>query len=168
MTCLESTRRFPDKNSQIDFIVPAKHKDSYVCPKCGSTRIGIYNQKYNHSFLYCNNCKGNNIVMADKFSKYNISVKENECNFACMKTGHALACSQGNRIHTDEIECFWAMLKRGVHGVFHNPPVEHIQKYTAESCCRLDHRDNNEDFTSSVGPSITQQHDCQHFTNGGG
>ena len=57
MTYFEFTKRFPDENSAIDFIVAAKYKDGYVCPKCGSVHKGIYHQKYNHRLLYCNNCK---------------------------------------------------------------------------------------------------------------
>ena len=57
MTYFEFTKRFPDENSAIDFIVAAKYKDGYVCPKCGGVHKGIYHQKYNHRFLYCNNCK---------------------------------------------------------------------------------------------------------------
>lgn len=57
MTYFEFTKRFPDENSAIDFIVATKYKDGYVCPKCGSVHKGIYHQKYNRRFLYCNNCK---------------------------------------------------------------------------------------------------------------
>ncbi len=57
MTYFEFTKIFPDENSAIDFIVAAKYKEGYVCPKCESIHKGIYHQKYNHRFLYCNNCK---------------------------------------------------------------------------------------------------------------
>lgn len=57
MTYFEFTKRFPDENSAIDFIVATKYKDGYVCPKCGCVHKGIYHQKYNRRFLYCNNCK---------------------------------------------------------------------------------------------------------------
>lgn len=53
----EFTKKFPDKNSAIDFIVATKYKDGYACPKCGCMHKGIYHQKYNHRFMYCNNCK---------------------------------------------------------------------------------------------------------------
>lgn len=56
MTYFEFTKRFPDENSAIDFIVATKYNDGYVCPKCGSIH-NIYHQKYNHRFMYCNNCK---------------------------------------------------------------------------------------------------------------
>lgn len=301
MTCFEFTKRFPDENSAIDFIVATKYKDGYVCPKCGSIHKGIYHQKYNHRFLYCNNCKsefsalkgtifenthldlrmwlyamnlvlvsrkgisalqlkrelgmgsyqsawrmlqqirkamekeeyketfeavveidetyvggkprknndhsddednkpkrgrgtsktpvigvkecntgkvhavvanynedgkqlsgkqlfavlkkvckGNNTVMTDQFSGYNILDKENECNFVRLKIDHTVTYSLGDGIHTNGIESFWAILKRGVYGVFRNVSVKYMQKYVTEFCYRLNHRDNNEAFTSLV------------------
>ncbi len=306
MTYFEFTKRFPDENSAIDFIVATKYKDGYVCPKCGSVHKGIYHQKYNHRFLYCNNCKsefsalkgtifenthldlrmwlyainlvlvarkgisalqlkrelgmgsyqsawrmlhqirkamekeeyketfeavveidetyvggkprknnkhngsddetkpkrgrgtsktpvigvkerntgkvhavvanyndegkqlsgkqlfavlkkvckGNNTVMTDQFSGYNILDKENGCNFIRLKIDHTVTYSLGDGIHTNGIESFWAILKRGVYGVFHNVSVKYMQKYVTEFCYRLNHRDNNEAFTSLVELAI--------------
>lgn len=305
MTYFEFTKRFPDENSAIDFIVATKYKDGYVCPKCGSVHKGIYHQKYNHRFLYCNNCKsefsalkgtifenthldlrmwlyamnlvlvsrkgisalqlkrglgmgsyqsawrmlqqirkamekeecketfeavveinetyvggkpcknnghsddednkpkrgrgtsktpvigvkerstgkvhevvanyndegkqlsgkqlcavlkkvckGNNTVMTDQFSGYNILDKENECNFVRLKIDHTVTYSLGDGIRTNGIESFWAILKRGVYGVFHNVSVKYMQKYVTEFCYRLNHRDNNEAFTSLVESAI--------------
>ena len=305
MTYFEFTKRFPDENSAIDFIVATKYKDGYVCPKCGSIHKGIYHQKYNHRFMYCNNCKsefsalkgtifenthldlrmwlyamnlvlvsrkgisalqlkrelgmgsyqsawrmlqqirkamekeeyketfeavveidetyvggkprknndhsddednkpkrgrgtsktpvigvkerntgkvhavvanyndegkqlsgkqlfavlkkvckGNNTVMTDQFSGYNILDKENECNFVRLKIDHTVTYSLGDGIHTNGIESFWAILKRGVYGVFHNVSVKYMQKYVTEFCYRLNYRDNNEAFTSLVELAI--------------
>lgn len=305
MTYFEFTNRFPDENSAIDFIVATKYKDGYVCPKCGSIHKGIYHQKYNHRFMYCNNCKsefsalkgtifenthldlrmwlyamnlvlvsrkgisalqlkrelgmgsyqsawrmlqqirkamekeeyketfedvveidetyvggkprknndhsddednkpkrgrgtsktpvigvkerntgkvhavvanyndegkqlsgkqlfavlkkvckGNNTVMTDQFSGYNILDKENECNFVRLKIDHTVTYSLGDGIHTNGIESFWAILKRGVYGVFHNVSVKYMQKYVTEFYYRLNHRDNNEAFTSLVELAI--------------
>lgn len=305
MTYFEFTKRFPDENSAIDFIVATKYKDGYVCPKCGSIHKGIYHQKYNHRFMYCNNCKsefsalkgtifenthldlrmwlyamnlvlvsrkgisalqlkrelgmgsyqsawrmlqqirkamekeeyketfeavveidetyvggkprknndhsddednkpkrgrgtsktpvigvkerntgkvhavvanyndegkqlsgkqlfavlkkvckGNNTVMTDQFSGYNILDKENECNFVRLKIDHTVTYSLGDGIHTNGIDSFWAILKRGVYGVFHNVSVKHMQKYVTEFCYRINHRDNNEAFTSLVELAI--------------
>lgn len=57
MTYSEFIRRFPDENGAIDFIVSTKYNNGYICPKCGCMHKGIYHQKYNRRFLYCNNCK---------------------------------------------------------------------------------------------------------------
>lgn len=301
MTYFEFTKRFPDENSAIDFIVTTKYKDGYVCPKCGSVHKRIYHQKYNHRFMYCNNCKsefsalkgtifenthldlrmwlyamnlvlvsrkgisalqlkrelgmgsyqsawrmlqqirkamekeeyketfeavveidetyvggkprknndhsddehnkpkrgrgtsktpvigvmerntgkvhavvanynedgkqlsgkqlfavlkkvckGDNTVMTDQFAGYNILDKKNECNFVRLKIDHTVTYSLGNGIHTNGIESFWAILKRGVYGVFHNVSVKYMQKYVTEFCYRLNHRSNNEAFASLV------------------
>lgn len=303
MTYFEFTKRFPDENAAIDFIVATKYKGGYVCPKCGCFHKGIYHQQYNRRFLYCNNCKSefpalkntifenthldlrmwlyamnlvivsrkgisalqlkremgmgsyqsawrmlhqirkameneeykdtfeavveidetyvggkprkknvhneretnenfnkrgrgcaktpvigvkerntgkvhavvanfnedgkqlsgkqlfnvlkkvcknNTIVMTDQYSGYNILDKENECNFIRLKVDHSVAYSLGNGIHTNGIESFWAVLKRGVYGVFHNVSVKYMQKYVNEFCYRLNHRDNDEAFNSLV------------------
>lgn len=62
-------------------------------------------------------CKKNTTVMTDQFSSYNILDKENDCNFVRLKIDHTVAFSLGDGIHTNGIESFWAVLKRGVYGV---------------------------------------------------
>lgn len=95
-------------------------------------------------------CKGNNTVMTDQFSGYNILDKANECNFVRLKIDHTVTYSLGNGIHTNGIESFWAILKRGVYGVFHNVSVKYMQKCVTEFCYRLNHMDNDETFASLV------------------
>ena len=67
---------------------------------------------------------------------------------------HTVTYSLGDGIHTNGIESFWAILKRRVYGVFHNVSVKYIQKYVTEFYYRLNHRDNNEAFTSLVELAI--------------
>lgn len=301
MTYFEFTKRFPNENSAIDFIIATKFKDGYVCPKCGCVHKSIYHQKYDRRKLYCNNCKsefsalkgtifenthldlrmwlyainlvivarkgisalqlkrelgmgsyqsawrmlhqirkamdnedyketfeaiveidetyvggkprknnnhndvdenggkrgrgtsktpvigvkergtgkvhavvanynkdgkqlsgkqlfavlkdvckGNNTVMTDQFSGYNILDHENDKNFIRLKVDHSVTYSLENGIHTNGIESFWAILKRGVYGVFHNISVKYMQRYVDEFCFRLNHRDNNEAFVALV------------------
>lgn len=69
MNYFEFTKRFPDENSAIDFIVATKYKDGYVCPKCGCMHKGIYHQKYNHRFMYCNNCKSEFSALKVRYSR---------------------------------------------------------------------------------------------------
>lgn len=57
MNHIEFFKRFPTENDAIDFIVETKYNNGYVCPKCGCVHHKIYHQKYNHRYLYCNNCK---------------------------------------------------------------------------------------------------------------
>jgi transposase-like protein len=72
-------------------------------------------------------CKDNTIVMTDQFSGYNILDKENEKNFIRLKVDHSVMYSLGNGIHTNGIESFWAILKRGIYGIFHHISTDYLQ-----------------------------------------
>lgn len=97
--------------------------------------------------------KSDDVVMTDLFSSYNI-LYGNECNFVRFQINHIVAFLFGIGIHANDIECFWAVLKHGVYGAFHNVSVRHIQKYANEFCYRLNHKDNNEAFASLVKLSM--------------
>lgn len=300
MTYFEFTKRFPNENAAIDYLVSQKYKDGYVCPKCGCVHKRIYHQKYDHKKLYCNNCKSefsaltgtifenthldirmwlyainlvivskkgvsalqvkrelgmgsynsawrmmhqirsamknentkqmfeaiveidetyvggkprksndeneqkskrgrgtsktpvvgvkernsgkihavvalpnekgqqlsgkqllkvlndvckeNTTVMTDQFSGYNIlnNGVENTKKLIRIMIDHNVAYSLGNGIHTNGIESCWAVLKRGVYGIFHHLSVKYMQNYIDEFCFRLNNRDCKDGFEKLV------------------
>jgi transposase-like protein len=300
MTYFEFTKRFPNENAAIDYLVSQKYKDGYVCPKCGCVHKRIYHQKYDHRKLYCNNCKSefsaltgtifenthldirmwlyainlvivskkgvsalqvkrelgmgsynsawrmmhqirsamknentkqmfeaivevdetyvggkprksndeneqkskrgrgtsktpvvgvkernsgkihavvalpnekgqqlsgkqllkvlndvckeNTTVMTDQFKGYNIlnNGMENTKKLIRIMIDHNVAYSLGNGIHTNGIESCWAVLKRGVYGIFHHLSVKYMQNYIDEFCFRLNNKDCKDGFEKLV------------------
>ena len=44
-------------------------------------------------------------------------------------------------VHTNGIESFWSMLKRGLNGVYHHVSVKHLDRYVGEFAGRHNLRD---------------------------
>lgn len=53
-------------------------------------------------------------------------------------------------IHTNSIESFWALLKRGIVGQFHKVSVKHLPKYLNEFSYRFNNRDNENIFEDTL------------------
>ena len=55
-------------------------------------------------------------------------------------------------LHTNTIESFWALLKRGMFGQFHSVSRRHLQRYVDEFCYRYNLRavDSNHAFALTI------------------
>jgi transposase-like protein len=53
-------------------------------------------------------------------------------------------------IHTNNIESFWALLKRGIVGQFHKVSVKYLYRYIDEFCYRHNHRAHPDMFTLTL------------------
>ena len=49
-------------------------------------------------------------------------------------------------IHTNTIEGFWALLKRGIIGQYHKVSVRYLNQYINEFCYRYNNRDRADLF----------------------
>ena len=50
---------------------------------------------------------------------------------------------RGN-VHTNNIECFWAVLKRTIGGTYTHVSPKHLDRYLAEQVYRFDERKNKD------------------------
>ena len=102
-------------------------------------------------------CKEGTTVMTDQYSGYNVIDKgrvENTKNFIRIMVNHEVEFSQGDGKHTNGIESFWAIVKRGVYGIYHHVSVKHMQTYMNEFCFRMNHRETEDGFTNLVKLSL--------------
>ncbi len=64
-------------------------------------------------------------------------------------------------IHTNTIEGFWALLKRGMFGQFHSVDKKHLQKYVDEFCCRYNNRANDDVFGLTICKALGVQNNTR-------
>lgn len=78
-----------------------------------------------------------NTIISDEFMGYNPLSKN---RFIHLVVDHRFAFSDKHGTHTNNIESFWATLKRGVYGIYHHISVEYMQRYVDEFCFRYNNR----------------------------
>lgn len=95
-------------------------------------------------------CKGDATIMTDQFRAYNILKKS---NFIHLSVDHSKEYANGD-IHSNGIESFWAIVKRGVYGIYHQVSVKYLQEYINEFCFRYNNRDVRTAFDLVLANSI--------------
>jgi hypothetical protein len=63
-----------------------------------------------------------------------------------MKRLHAVGA-----VHTNTIEGFWSLIKRGIMGSFHKVSKKYLPLYVAEFQFRYNNRDNADIFGTAIG-----------------
>jgi transposase-like protein len=63
---------------------------------------------------------------------------------------HSLGEYVVGAVHTNTIEGFWSLIKRGVMGTFHKVSKKYLPLYVAEFCFRYNNRENDDIFGEAV------------------
>ena len=66
------------------------------------------------------------------------------------KIHHAKKVYVSGDIHTNTIEGFWSLTKRGIGGVYHSVSAKHLQGYLNEYAWRYSHRGDGRAFFSTL------------------
>ena len=74
-------------------------------------------------------------VFTDALRSYNGLNRQ----YAHETVDHAI-CYAKDELHTNSIESFWALFKRGYHGIYHQMSRKHMQRYVEEYAFRFNRR----------------------------
>ena len=56
--------------------------------------------------------------------------------------------------HTNTVEGFWALLKRGIIGQYHKVSIRYLPRYIDEFCYRHNHRKNTDVFDDTLARAV--------------
>lgn len=84
-------------------------------------------------------CMTESTIITDEFGGYK-SLKKR--NYTHLIIDHQKAYVNGH-IYTNGIESFWALLKRGIYGIYHHVSVKYLQSYIDEFVFRSNNKDIN-------------------------
>lgn len=76
---------------------------------------------------------------------------------------HAARVYVKGDIHTNTIEGFWSLVKRGISGVYHSVSKKHLQGYLDEYSFRYSHREDDRPMFSVFKTQISQGFVERHF-----
>ena len=86
------------------------------------------------------------IIYTDQMRSYRIF----DGVFEHKSVNHAVCYIDGD-IHTNGIEGFWSLLKRGINGAFHHVSAKHLPRYLDEFMWRFNNRENGSIFETLLG-----------------
>ena len=87
------------------------------------------------------------IVYTDEYGSY-AQVARN--GYDHRRINHSEGVYVSGDVHTNTIEGFWSLLKRGVVGTFHKVSPKYLPLYVAEFCFRYNNRENEDIFGAAV------------------
>jgi transposase-like protein len=87
------------------------------------------------------NVEFNTIIMTDNFNGYKRLDREYKEHHSISHTTHKYV---DGIIHTNTIEGFWSLLKRGIVGIYHHVSPEHLHRYCEEFEYRYNSRKCND------------------------
>jgi transposase-like protein len=95
--------------------------------------------------------KPGSVIMTDEWKSYNGLA----LLYGHQAVRHAMGEYVNGACHTNTLEGFWSLLKRGVIGQFHFVTAKHLNKYIDEFCFRYNNRENKAIFADVILKAVT-------------
>lgn len=90
-------------------------------------------------------------IMTDEWGSYHGLSKK----YKHFVVNHGTGQYVNGTAHTNSIENFWSLLKRGIMGQYHHVTEKHLNSYINEFCFRYNKRDDEDIFETLVLKAVT-------------
>jgi transposase len=92
------------------------------------------------------------VVYTDEFTAYD---RLKRAGYRHSRVHHAEEVYVAGDVHTNTIEGFWSLLKRGIGGVYHSVSAKHLQGYLDEYAFRYNHRKDERPMFDTMLSRVT-------------
>ena len=89
------------------------------------------------------------IVFTDEAGAFN-DIAKIEGSYGHRRVNHSQKVYVSGEVHTNTIDGFWSLVKRGIGGVYHSVSAKHLQSYLDEYSFRYNRRDSGNLIFSSI------------------
>jgi transposase-like protein len=98
------------------------------------------------------------LVVTDDLNSYNILDRECRDRFVHLTVNHSLGqYSDGKGGHTNNIENWWSLIKRGWVGTYHHWSVKYMPRYLDEFAYRTNERENPDAFDEVLKRAVVPE-----------
>jgi transposase-like protein len=94
--------------------------------------------------------RGGSTIMTDEWGAYNGL----DGKYIHERVNHGADQYVNGEAHTNSIEGFWALLKRGIVGQYHQVSAKYLNRYIDEFCFRFNNRDNEFIFDLALQKAV--------------
>lgn len=118
--------------------------------KVRAKKVKDVSKKTLQSIIHQNIEKGSKL-MTDEWTSY----KGLSAKFDHSVVKHGMGQYVQGQTHTNTLEGFWSLLKRGIVGQYHQVSRRYLDKYISEFCYRYNNRDHADLFSQTLLNSVT-------------
>jgi hypothetical protein len=136
LTSAQFEKLFPDEPACCAYLVARRWPNGVSCPRCGAGTFTSLKPWLSSGSAWT----------VDQYPGYNPLDKD----YPHTTIDHARGQYVIGAIHTQTIEGFWSIFKRGVVGTFHKMSRKYMPLYVAEFQFRYNNRENVDIFGSAI------------------
>lgn len=152
----------PKKNQHISRRREGTHKDKQpifgIVERKGRVIAGVVPDVKEKTLLpiIATHVLPSSIIYTDSYTSYD-NVRWMGKNYEHHRINHSAGVYVQGHVHTQTIEGFWSLLKRGIEGVYHSVSKKYLQSYCDEYAYRYNHRkDAQPMFTSLLAQVVAK------------